>query len=153
MENGYGADARAQVFWIGHDRDQRFGRRLEQNVIDRRLVLIGNVGDGCRQREHEVIIGNGQEFGFALGEPRPGRRALTLRAMTVTAGVVGDDRVGAILAARDMAAKRLFSHTVGLLVIAILTAIIARCVHLPYTVGCSLSERQDRRRRKVHELY
>ena len=44
MENGYGADARVQVFWIGRDRDQRFGRRLEQNVIDRRLVLIGNVG-------------------------------------------------------------------------------------------------------------
>jgi EVE domain len=35
----------------------------------------------------------------------------------------------------------------------ILTAIIARCVNLPYTVGRSLSERQDRRRRKVHELY
>src|SRR3984893_679965 len=45
---------------------------FEQNVIDRRLVLIGNVGDGCRQREHEVIIGNGKEFGFAFGwPPRP----------------------------------------------------------------------------------
>jgi hypothetical protein len=32
-----------------------------------------------------VIIGNRQEFGLPLGEPRSGRRALTLRAMSVAA--------------------------------------------------------------------
>ena len=86
MENGYGADASAQVFGISGDRDQRFGRRFEQDVVDRRLVVIGDVGDGRRQREHEVIIGNGQQFGFPLGEPDSGRRALTLRAMAVATG-------------------------------------------------------------------
>ena len=82
---------------IGRDRDQRLGRCLEQKIVDRGLVLIGDVGEGGRQGEHEVIIGNGQEFGFLLGEPGSGRRALALRAMAVTARVVFDDRVGAIL--------------------------------------------------------
>jgi hypothetical protein len=85
MENGYRADASAQVSGIGCDRDQRLGRCLEQKIKDRGLVLIGDVGEGGRQREHEVIIGNGQEFGFPLGEPGSGHRALTFRAVAITA--------------------------------------------------------------------
>jgi hypothetical protein len=73
MENGYDADAGAQVFGISRNRDHRLGR--EQDVVDRRLVLIGDVGNDRRQREHEVIIGDGQEFGLALGKPRLRRRA------------------------------------------------------------------------------
>ncbi len=53
VENGHDADPRAQLSGIRGDRDQRLGRRLEQNVIDRRLVVIGDVGDGRRQGEHE----------------------------------------------------------------------------------------------------
>src|SRR5271154_5923160 len=86
MENGYGADASAQVLGIGRDRNQSLGRSLEQDVVDRRLVVIGDVGDGRRQRENEVIIGNLQQFGFPLGQPDSGRRALTLRAMAVATG-------------------------------------------------------------------
>ena len=37
MQNRYSADAGAQVFAIGGDRHQRFGRRLEQKVINRAL--------------------------------------------------------------------------------------------------------------------
>jgi hypothetical protein len=65
-----------------------------------------DVSDGRGQREHQVIIGNGQEFGLALREPCSRRGPLTLRAMPVAAAVVGDVRVGAVLAARDMPAER-----------------------------------------------
>ena len=106
MQNRYGADAGAQVFGIGGDRHQRFGRRLEQQVINRCLIVIGDIGDGGRQREHEVIIGNRQEFGFPLGEPGSGRRALTPWAMAVATRVVRDGLVGAVLAAHNMAAER-----------------------------------------------
>jgi hypothetical protein len=68
--------------------------------------VIGDIGDGGRQREHEVVIGNRQEFGLPLGEPCSDRRALTLRAMAIATGIVGDDLVGAVLAARDMSAER-----------------------------------------------
>src|SRR5262249_2240651 len=47
-----------------------------------------------------------QQFGLALGKPFSDGGALTLGAMPVTAAVVGNDRIGAVLAARDMAAKR-----------------------------------------------
>ena len=42
----------------------------------------------------------------ALGEPLLGGGALTLRAMPITTAVVGNDGVGAVLAARDVAAER-----------------------------------------------
>ena len=52
------------------------------------------------------IVRHRQQVGLALGQPLLRRRALALRAMPVAAGVVGDRRVGAVLAARDMAAER-----------------------------------------------
>ena len=66
---------------------------LEQQVVDHGLVLVGDVSDGRRQREHHLIVGHRKELGFSLGEPLPRRRALALRAMPVTAGIVGDERV------------------------------------------------------------
>ena len=61
------------------------------------------IGDRTRQREHEVEIADGQQFGLTFGEPLLGGGALTLGAMPVAAAVVGNDSIGAILAARDMA--------------------------------------------------
>src|SRR5438132_615465 len=46
-----------------------------------------------------------QLAGLALGEPGSCRRALTFWAVPVAAGVIGDSRVGAILAAHDMPAE------------------------------------------------
>ena len=102
------ADAGAEVLGIGRDREHGLGRGLEQDVVDHRLVVVGDVGDLGRQREHDVEVGHRQQLGLALGQPLLGCRALTLRAMAVAAGVVGDLRVGAllVLAARDMAAER-----------------------------------------------
>src|SRR5580704_14276341 len=79
---------------------------MQPAALKRFARASGDVGDGGRQREHEVIIGNRQEFGFPLGEPRSGRRALTPWAMAVATRVVRDGLVGAVLAARDMAAER-----------------------------------------------
>ena len=94
------ADPGAEMLRIGGDRQQRLGRGLEQQVIDHRLVLVGDVGDRGRQGEDEVEVGHGQEIGLALRQPVPCGGALTLRAVAVAAGVVGDLGVGAVLAAR-----------------------------------------------------
>jgi hypothetical protein len=53
-----------------------------------------------------VVIGNRQKLGLALGEPLARRRALTLGAMPIAAGVVGDARVRTVLAALDVSAER-----------------------------------------------
>ena len=46
----------SEVFWIGGDSQQRLGRSLEQQAIDRCLVLICNVGDLGWQREDNVEV-------------------------------------------------------------------------------------------------
>ncbi|MGY4368906.1 hypothetical protein ACVW1A_004971 [Bradyrhizobium sp. LB1.3] len=58
-----------RCFGSGGDRGQRFGRGLEQQVVDDGLVLVGDVGDGRRQREHDMEVQHGQQIGLALGEP------------------------------------------------------------------------------------
>ena len=67
-------DPCAEMLGIGRDRDQCLGRGLEQEIVDRRLFLIGDVG---RQRDHHVEVGHGQELGLAFGEPLLCRSALT----------------------------------------------------------------------------
>jgi len=56
VEDGEDADAGAEVLGIGRDGDQGLGGSLEQDVVDRGLVVIGDVGDLGRQREHDVEV-------------------------------------------------------------------------------------------------
>ncbi len=69
------------------------------------LLWVGDGADRRRQREHHVILRHRQQFGLALGEPLLRRGALAPRTMPVAAGVVGDVRVLALLAARNVAAE------------------------------------------------
>ena len=105
VQHGGDADAGAEMLRIGGDRQHGLGRDLEQEIVDHGLVLVGDVGDRRRQREHHVIVRHRQQLGLALGEPFLRGGALALRAVPVAAGVVGDGRIGAVLAARDMAAE------------------------------------------------
>ena len=105
MQHGGQSDAGAKMLGVGGDGDQRFGRRLEQQVVDDGLVLPGNGGDRRRQGEHDVEVGNRQQLGFALGQPFLGGNSLALRTVAIAAGVVGDAHVRTILASLDMAAE------------------------------------------------
>ena len=106
MEHGDDADPGAQMLGIGGDSERGVGRRFEQEIVDHGFVLVGDVGDRRRQREHHVEVRHGQELGLAFGEPLLGGGALALGAMPVAAAVIGDDGVRTVLAARHMAAKR-----------------------------------------------
>ena len=105
MEHSSEADAGPKVLGIGGDGEQRLGRRAEQQVVDHRLVLVGDRGDLGRQREDQVEVADRQQIGLAGSEPVLRRRTLALGAMAVAAGVVGDTAVAAILAALDMTAE------------------------------------------------
>ena len=63
------ADARAQMLGIGGDGQQGPRGRLEQGVIDHRLVVEGDVADLSRQGEHHMVIGQRQQLGLARFEP------------------------------------------------------------------------------------
>jgi len=45
VEHGGDADTDAEMLWIGGNGDQCLGRRAEQQIVDHRLVLVGNRGD------------------------------------------------------------------------------------------------------------
>jgi hypothetical protein len=69
----------------GGDRQQRLGRRAEQQVVADRLVLIGDWRDLGGQREDYVEIADRQQIGLARRQPILRRRTLALRAMAVAA--------------------------------------------------------------------
>ena len=50
-------------------RGQRLGGGAEQEIVDGGLVLEGDLGDRRRQGEDDVVIGDRQQIGLALGEP------------------------------------------------------------------------------------
>ena len=106
MEHGGDADPGAKPLGIGGDRQNGLSRGREQQTVDRRLVLVGDIGDQTRQCKDEVEVTDGEQFGLALGEPFLGGGGLTLGAMPVATAVVGNHSMSAVLAARDMAAKR-----------------------------------------------
>ena len=44
------------MFGISGDGERGLGGGLEQQIVDHRLVLIGDVGDGRRQRVHDMKV-------------------------------------------------------------------------------------------------
>ena len=106
VQDGGDADAGTEVLGIGRNGGQRLGGGREQQSIDLGLVLVGDGAERGRQREHHMEVRHRQEFGFARRHPGLSGRPLALRAVPVATRVIGDARVGAVLAALNMAAQR-----------------------------------------------
>ena len=100
------ADLGAEMLGIGGDGGERLGRGAEQDRIDGGLVLEGDRADRRRQGEDDVEVRHRQQLGLPGREPLQPRQPLTLRAMAVAAGVVGDARRATIIALLDMTAER-----------------------------------------------
>lgn len=99
------ADPSAKVLGVGRNSQQRLGRCLEQEAVDRRLVLIRDVRDLRWQGEDRVEVFDRQHVFDTRGHPLPRGGPLTLRAMPIAAGVVGDVLVAAFGAGRNMPAE------------------------------------------------
>ena len=106
MQDRDEADFGAKMFAIGGDGEHGLGAGFEQEVVNHRFVVIGDVGDFAWQGEDDMEIGHGQELGLAVGEPIPCRRSLTFRAMPIPTAIERDHRMIAVLAARHMATER-----------------------------------------------
>jgi len=106
VQHGGEPDAGTEVLGIGRDGDQRLGGGFEQQVIDDRLVLIGDrLSLRAARRRHGDRTPARVRPG-AIGQPILGSRGLTLRAVPVPAGVLRDAQVRAGLAVFDMTAQR-----------------------------------------------
>ena len=93
------------MFLIARDGQERLRRRLEQQAVDRRFVLIRDVSDLGWQREDYVEVLDWQQVFHACLHPVLRRSALALRAVPVPARVVGDVLMIAFGASRDVTAK------------------------------------------------
>ena len=67
MQHGGDADPSAEMARIFGNRQHRLGRRVEQQVIDRGLVVERDVGYLGRQGEDDVEVSDRQQVGLALG--------------------------------------------------------------------------------------
>ncbi len=100
------ADLGTQMLRVGGDGQQSLGSNVEQQAIDHGLVLVGDVGDRRRQREHHVVVLHRQQISLTGLEPAPRGTGLALRAMAIAARVVGDLDLRAALAAQHMPTQR-----------------------------------------------
>lgn len=105
MQKGEEAHFPAEALRVTAQREQGFRGGLKQEVVDNRLVLKGDFGGFLWDREDHVEILDRQQVGFAVFDPLPARRVLTLRAMAIPAGIVGDMKVIALAALFDMTAE------------------------------------------------
>ena len=67
VQDGQAADPRSEPAVIGGQRGHGLNGGLEQDRIDGALVLEGDGRDRRGQREHDVEIGNRQQFGLPVG--------------------------------------------------------------------------------------
>ena len=104
VKHGDEADLGAEMGWVGGDRAQCLGRRPEQNGVDRRLVLEGDLGHRRRQGEHDMEVRHRQQLGLPGRQPLGTGLPLALRTMPVTAGVIGAADEVAIGAGLDVPA-------------------------------------------------
>src|SRR5215467_10401159 len=107
MQDRGNADLGTEMLGVSGNRQHRLRRNFEQEVIDHRLVLVGDGSDLGRQREDDVEIGDLQQLGLALFHPGKCLTALTLGAVPIAAAAVRYGGMGAfgVLAARDIAAE------------------------------------------------
>ena len=106
VEDREEAELCAEMLGIGGDRAQGFGGGVEQDVVDRSLVVMGHGGDLLRHGEDDVEVGHGEEFGSSVVKPLGTRQRLALWAVAIAARVVADALVAAGIALLDMAAER-----------------------------------------------
>jgi len=81
MEYGKEADFRSQMFGIGSDGGQGFGRGTKQNVVDDLFVLVCDGSDLLGDGGDHMKIVCGEDFGYSLLDPLGTREGLALRAV------------------------------------------------------------------------
>jgi hypothetical protein len=106
MEHRYEADSRTQMFAVGGDLQEGFGCGAKEHAVNCPLVLKSQGSEHLRQREDDVKVLDRQQLSSTLDEPCRAGGALTLWAMTITAGTIRDRAVSAMVALLDVATER-----------------------------------------------
>lgn len=106
MQHGEEADLGAEMLGVGGDGAQRLGGGAEQQAVDERLVLVGDGGNGLRQREDDVEVPCVEKLGAAILQPLRAGQRLAAGTVPVAAAVEGDAPVAALIARFDVPTER-----------------------------------------------
>ena len=106
MKNAEETDLGAQMPGIFSDFQKRLGARPEQQTIDDLFVLQGQWRQFVWQRENDMGIARGQQFGAPRVKPAVPRIALAPGAMPVPARIERDGLMAAARTLVDMATQR-----------------------------------------------
>ena len=104
MEHRGYADAGTQMLRVGGDGRHRLRRRLEQQAVERSLVLGRDLGDLGGLPEHDMEVANREQVGLALRQPGARGGGLAARTVPVATAVIGDPPVPAVGAGLDVPA-------------------------------------------------
>src|SRR5208283_4677217 len=100
------ADFCPEMSGIAGDFEESFCTGSEQQIVDDFLVLQSQGRQLRRQREDHMHVGRGEKFAATCLQPTFAGARLTLRAMAISAAVIGDSgamsTAGALI---DMAAE------------------------------------------------
>jgi hypothetical protein len=105
VEDDEEADLSAEVARVGGDLLKRAASRAQEKRVDEVGAVQGERCQALGQREDDVGVGHRQHLGLAGIEPAGLGAALTLRAVTVAARVVGDLAVPAGVTRVDVPAE------------------------------------------------
>src|SRR5215467_3833477 len=105
MKQAKEADPGAQALRVGGDLEQGLGSRSKQQVIDDSFVLQRQCRELLRQGKHHMEILDGQQFISARLHPLGSGCSLALGAMAITAGVICDLLIAALIALFEMTAQ------------------------------------------------
>jgi len=105
VENAEDTDLCTEVAWIRSDLSQRGRTRLQEPGVQLRGVAIGQRQERMRQREDDMYIGHIEELTLPGAEPAVTGLGLTLRAVAIPTGVIGDGLMAAGVTLVDVAAE------------------------------------------------
>ena len=83
-----GGELAAEPAGVVPELDERLGGRGKEHGVERARVALCERVQFVRQREDQVVVGHGQQFGASCREPALLGAGLALRAVPVAAGVI-----------------------------------------------------------------
>jgi len=106
VKDGEETDLGTQMLGVGGNRLQGLGCGVEQNIVHRGLVLEGDCGDLFWHGKDDVEILGFEDLGLPVFQPLGASQGLAFWACALTARVVGDPLIAAIVALLNVTAER-----------------------------------------------
>jgi hypothetical protein len=104
IEHGHAADFGPEVLRFSGALPQGLGGGFQREAVDHLRTVRSNRAECRRRRTHVVTVFKQQQFRLSGVHTLHGRCDFALRAVTVTAQVVGDPLVAAVIATLDASA-------------------------------------------------